>query len=377
MLSHVQRVALRAFSASANSLQKTATAAATAAATNLARIQSVRQNAEDRSIEVEWNDGTKGEFSYIWLRDNAPGTRRKYLHELNLEVKPETLTLSDSGEEVIIQWPPYTLNTYSAEFLRKYMQAETEEVPLAEDTNGTHVKWGRNNVKLATPTWQEFLTDPTETVEHFEKYGIVCVTNCGLDLKPDNSSPVADTVLKKLVPENAMRTEVSLHNVKERADSMHTYGPQHREAPHYVAMLFLEQADSQFQLADGFKIGYTLKHKYQELYDVLENVKINYNDLDGNYRAQHPVFVTDPNGKEVSQVLFNNSQRSIQGNLSTVEAEVFYKALKAFHRECYKPDNVIQKQIARGELLVFNNRRILYGHSAFTRPCNVLVTCYT
>lgn len=377
----VPRAASRFFCTSAAALQKAALQAAATAPVSSTRIHSIKENPLEKSVEVQWTDGARGEFSYIWLRDSAPGSPRKaYISELNLDVKPESLTVADTGEELVIHWPPYKLSSYGSDFLRKYSvgtQEESEE--LGEKINGSIVQWNRSTVKIANPTREEFLKNPGETVEHFEKFGIVCIKNCTQqDRKGLEWSPVVDEIMAKFLSENSVtKTECSLYNVKERADSLHVYGPHYKNTPRYVGMLFLENADSQFQLADGFKIGTVLKRRNPELFDVLENTDVSYNDPEGKATTQHPVFTTDAYGKEIVQVLFNNSQRSIQGSLSTVQSEVVYKAIKAFHGECYKAENVIQMQISQGDLLLLNNKRILYGHSAFTRPCNVLVTCYT
>ena len=57
---------------------------------------------KDKALEVEWSDGKKSDFNYIWLRDNCPSDihptareRQFNLKDITKNIRPESYHLEN------------------------------------------------------------------------------------------------------------------------------------------------------------------------------------------------------------------------------------------------------------------------------------------
>jgi gamma-butyrobetaine dioxygenase len=80
----------------------------------------------DRSVTLDWDDGTSSDFHYIWLRDNCPCTECKHPNawerlldnvELDLDVRLKKISFDDVLE---ITWENGHETTMSADWLREH-----------------------------------------------------------------------------------------------------------------------------------------------------------------------------------------------------------------------------------------------------------------
>ncbi len=118
-------------------------------------------------------------------------------------------------------------------------------------------------------------------------------------------------------------------------------------------------------MVDGFKIAETIKNKNKDLFKILSTVEVPGNYIgDGVFlEAKRPIFKLDSN-KEILQVSFNNYDRApfrLENDL-TIK---FYEAIKEFDILANNNDFQWRYILKPGELLIFNNWRILHGRGSF------------
>ena len=118
-------------------------------------------------------------------------------------------------------------------------------------------------------------------------------------------------------------------------------------------------------MVDGFKIAEFIKNENKEIFDILSNVEV-----PGRYigdgvilEARRPIFRLNSD-KELLQVSFNNYDRA-DFRLKNELMIKFYQAIKKF--DILANDQKFQWRhiLKPGELLIFNNWRILHGRSSF------------
>ena len=113
-------------------------------------------------------------------------------------------------------------------------------------------------------------------------------------------------------------------------------------------------------MVDGFKIAETIKKENNELFDVLSKMEvIGQYKGDGVYlKAQRPVFRLNSD-EEILQVSFNNYDRAPFRYKNDLTLK-FYEAIKKFDLLANSKEYQWRHILKPGELLIFNNWRILH-----------------
>jgi gamma-butyrobetaine dioxygenase len=118
-------------------------------------------------------------------------------------------------------------------------------------------------------------------------------------------------------------------------------------------------------LADGFAIAEQLKAESAEFYEVLSTLSIPFGTKDRNtdHRYRAPVLEHDLHG-DLSTVRHTYWLRSpMSGDFDTITT--FYAAYRRFQEITIDPANHLSFRLQPGELMAFDNRRILHGRAAF------------
>ena len=119
-------------------------------------------------------------------------------------------------------------------------------------------------------------------------------------------------------------------------------------------------------MVDGLKIAETIKKEDPQMYDLLTKINVKGNYIgDGVFlEAERPIFKLNKN-KEITQVSFNNYDRApfrFEKDLTLK----FYEAIKKFDLLANNKDYQWRHVLKPGELLIFNNWRILHGRGSFS-----------
>jgi gamma-butyrobetaine dioxygenase len=170
-------------------------------------------------------------------------------------------------------------------------------------------------------------------------------------------------------PENLAYSDLGL--------GLHTDNPYREPVPGFQALHALvtspEGGDSLF--ADGFALATQLRDGAPEAFRLLTTtaVPFHYRSADAELYAARPLIQLSCEG-EVSAVHYNN--RSIRVAAHT--APEFYAAYRHFAALLREPRFQLRLRLADGDLVVFDNQRVLHGRTAFTsaRHPRHLQGCY-
>ncbi|MDG1410313.1 MAG: TauD/TfdA family dioxygenase [Acidimicrobiales bacterium] len=192
-------------------------------------------------------------------------------------------------------------------------------------------------------------TKPGEILRFARRIGFVRNTNYGM---------LFDVVAEP-DPINLAYTPVGL--------PLHTDNPYRRPCPTVQLLHCLSSAaeGGASQFADGFRAAEVLRAQRPDDFAVLTNTMVDFrfHDATVDLRARRPIIHLDADGV-VSAVSINN--RSMEApTLSTVQSTQFYRAYASFAEVLASPESVIELTLKAGELVGFDNRRILHGRGAF------------
>ncbi len=148
---------------------------------------------------------------------------------------------------------------------------------------------------------------------------------------------------------------------------LHTDNPYREPCPSIQLLHCLSSAaeGGASQFADGFRAADVLRSEHSDDFEVLTStlVDFRFHDSDVDLRARRPIIELDADGT-VTAVSINN--RSMEApSLPPAQSAAFYRAYTTFAEVLASPESIIELTLGPGELVGFDNRRVLHGRGAF------------
>ncbi|WP_257254324.1 MULTISPECIES: TauD/TfdA family dioxygenase [unclassified Endozoicomonas] len=308
-------------------------------------------------------------FHYFWLRDNCPchqcrhesGQRLIEVMDVSMDIRPETATVVDIGVDKSLQilWQDGHRSIYPASLL--IAEAFVPEAPSL---------WGGGLQADSIRFDYNAIDDPEvkrQWLKAIETHGLSFLYNVpaqvGQVLKVvDHFGYVRETnygryfeVISKEEPENLAFTPRPL--------SLHTDNPYRHPVPTLQLLHCLEAAPEGgiTALADGFYAAQLLRQQYPEYFALLSTTTLHYNfsSDSASLSSTGPVIELGCEG-EIIGIRINN--RSVQPvRLPFEETRDFYEAYQFFMNLLHSEACKYACKLAPGELMMFNNQRVLHG----------------
>jgi len=349
--------------------------------------------AKPEALTVEWADGAVGEFASLWLRDNVPEDRdpnsgQRLVDVADLPERPRIRAAAVHGDSVCIEWESEPRPaSFGLDWLASQTRGAGEQHP---ETIGR--RWLRGAALDASrdfsrASFAEFRSDrrlrlrwltrllqegvaflgalrPSEAaiLEAVQPMGRVLETNYGL---------VFD-VRSVPQPENLAYSDLGL--------GLHTDNPYRDPVPGFQALHALQSSpdggDSLF--ADGYALADHLRATDPEAFALLTQtpVPFQYRSKDAELYAERPLIQLSCRG-EVCAVHYNS--RSIAPlHLPVRDCATYYAAYRRFALLLRDPQYQLKFKLADGDLVVFDNQRILHGRTAYSSALHArhLRGCY-
>jgi alpha-ketoglutarate-dependent taurine dioxygenase len=332
-------------------------------------------------LTIEWANGHVAEFASIWLRDNLredrdPHSGQRLIDIADLPARPRIRSAKATHGGVLIEWETETAPaSFDLDWLAAHAANSASERPeRAAKTwlDGSTMSASRD---FAWATFAEVQNDPalkldwltrllqsgiaflsavppTEgaVLEAMALVGRVCETNYGL---------VFD-VRSVPQPENLAYSDLGL--------GLHTDNPYREPVPGFQALhVLLASPDGGESLfADGFALGNHLRAVDPQAFDTLTHTPVPflYRSKDAELYAERPMIQLSCSG-DVTAVHYNN--RSIAPlRLTGRNAVSFYAAYRRFAALLRDPGYHLTFRLRDGDLVLFDNQRILHGRTAFS-----------
>ena len=344
------------------------------------------------AVTVEWNDGAVGEYASLWLRDNRPEDRdphsgQRLIDVADLPRAPRIATAVALADGVRVEWAGEPGGAhYDFGWLRAQLPAalpgpEPRREPWLE---GAALDAGRDRAWL---TFTALGADPAARGAWLARLlgeGIafcsdVPATEAGIlqamahvgRVAPTNYGEVFD-VRAVPRPENLAYSDLGL--------GLHTDNPYREPVPGFQALhvLIASPDGGSSVFADGLAIALHLRETNPAAFACLTTTPVPflYRSQDAHLFAARPLIQLSCDGA-VAAVHYNS--RSIAPlRLAAGPCETFYAAYRAFAELLREPRFQLTYTMRAGDLVLFDNQRILHGRTAFhsARHARHLRGCY-
>ena len=329
------------------------------------------------NLIVHFKDNNTEIFPNIWLRDHAKdekswdkrtNQRKTYTAGLDLDLKIKNAKILENGKFLSILWPDLDSPVkYSFDFLYRNKINNSKTII-------NYKTW--KNQDLGTNLFLDF--KDTKSKEGFKdflrvlfEYGFIVLKNCD-----KNFTSVKEIANKIGYVRNSIFGGLwSFESNQNKADSSytqdelrpHTDGTYSNDAPGLQLLLCTEYSakGGESILVDGFKIAEKIKKENEGMFDLLSKVNVTGNYIgDGVFlKAERPIFRLNKKN-EITQVSFNNYDRAVFRFKNDLTKR-FYECIKRFDLIANDEEFQWRHILKPGELLIFNNWRILHGRGSF------------
>ncbi|WP_423822825.1 TauD/TfdA family dioxygenase [Salinisphaera sp. SPP-AMP-43] len=343
---------------------------------------------QDRVLTVTWQDGRVSRYHSVWLRENAadqttvnPKTRERVLDLSQLADWP-TLTaawLEDSGAVSIRFAPEQHTLSFHPGWLRAndYSHLEDPDAPLVPTRHWT-AETRSDPISLDAGRWLQHTDgDPAsdallgQALEAVIGEGLVRLRNLPtvpgtLDaiaarlgvLRPTNFGSLFD-VRAKPDPDSNAYTSIAL--------PPHVDLPTREYQPGLQLLHCLENSavGGQAVMMDGFAVAETLRARHPEHFDTLTRVRWCFANTakTSDHVWFEPMIKCDPSGRVTEIRVADFLRGPLQAPFEDIEPA--YAALICLQTLLKEPQFALRFTYAPGDLVIFDNRRLLHGRDAF------------
>jgi gamma-butyrobetaine dioxygenase len=349
-----------------------------------------RVSSTPEALTIEWRAGGVSEFASLWLRDNVPEDRdalsgQRLVDIVDLPAAPRIRAVRSDAERVHVEWEA---EARGAVFELGWLAAQAASAPSQRPELARRLwlegarldprrdfAWARLAALRSDPPlrlgWLTRLAQdgiafleavPCEAsaiLGAVTLIGRVAETNYGLTFD----------VRSVPQPENLAYSDLGL--------GLHTDNPYREPVPGFQALhaLVTSPAGGDSLFADGFALAAQLRASDPGAFALLTTtaVPFHYRSADAELYAARPLIQLSCAGG-VTAVHYNN--RSIR--VAADAGPEFYAAYRRFAALLREPRLQLQLKLADGDLVVFDNQRVLHGRTAFTsaRHPRHLQGCY-
>lgn len=365
------------------------------------------------SLKVIFDDHHACDFKYVWLRDNChcprcihPDNKQKLTDTatLDINIRPKGFKLNDDGK-LEIEWSENEgqhISIFDSNWLHKYGRSFTMDT---FDTGHEHVHlpkveyWNRVQIWKNVPeiSYREAMTTDhglRNWLEMIYKYGVAIMRNV-----PCQRHEIINVVNRFAYVKTTIwgqTFDVVCEPVQSDPTHLaytgmyleHHTDMNYREKSPGLQMLHCLKANDPNEhgvdvggksfFVDGFYVANWLRDTHPAAFHILSStpVKFAIKSHSMNYSQTIPVICVDKDG-EVQEIHYNNrTMAPLQVPSHLVMP--FYHAYQLLASKMREPSSQLEFHLVPGDLVAFNNRRVLHGRTSFdpTKITRHLQGCY-
>lgn len=331
-----------------------------------------------RMLEILWDDGSTGRFPYLWLLDSDPAglhpdTKERIADLTAVPVDAAPVEATIAGDDMTITWAhDNKVTVFEAGWLRAHQPGQRRPDPA---NTGFH-KWrsdlGADNIPRANA--DAVLNDDTalrDWLVQTRRYGYSIVEgladtiDAGTDVAKrigflrETNFGLTFEVMSKPNPNNLAYTPIAL--------PLHTDLTNQELPPgfQFLHCLKNEAVGGGSLFCDGYAIADDLRNDDPEAFRILTEISVpfRFHDGDTDIRSRKHVITLDMDG-EVLEICFNAHIADVI-DLPPEQIEPFMLAYRKIMAMTRDPKYVVSLKLRGGEMVVFDNRRVLHGREAF------------
>ena len=343
-------------------------------------IKNIKKNTS--YLEVEWNDGQKSKFNYLWLRDNCPtahdkDSRHRMFDILNVSknLNPTEYKVNDEGKLEIVWSEGNHTSFYDINWLRKNCYT----IKNKQKYISPYQLWDKSiekNIKSISIDCDEIMSSEEGLIKwlkllHYK--GIALVNNAPTKEKS------AFEVLNRIshTRETFFKTPFEVINIPKPNNSAYTAHAlkNHMDLPwfenppgyQFLHCLINSANGGDSSAVDGFAVADYLKNNEKDIFDTLVNVPLKFRDKDYTQQAHRSFYAP------AISLTKDGDYNDIRFSVATMDAldchpdvmDQVYFAHHRFGNLLHDDKFVIKFRLNPGDIYSFNNRRVLHGRTAF------------
>ncbi len=334
------------------------------------------------SLNVEWKDGEKSNFNFMWLRDNCPTAHDKNsrhrmfnILEASTNIEPKTYKVNNEGKLEIVWNEGNHTSYYDQDWLRKHCYTinsskkyispyQLWDNSLQKNLKSIHIEHDQIiNSDEGLIKWLELL--------HYK--GIAIVKNAPIEKK--SAFPVLNRISH--TRETFFKTPFEVINIPKPNNSAYTAHAlrNHMDLPwlenppgyQFLHCLINAAKGGDSSAVDAFAVANYLRKNEKDIFETLVNVPLKFRDKDYTQEAHrnfHAPAITLTKDGDYNDIRFS---------VATMDAldchpDIMDKVYKAHHRfgNLLHDDKFqIKFRLEPGDIFSFNNRRVLHGRTEF------------
>ena len=331
----------------------------------------------EHALKLTWSDGKTSTFHYLWLRDNCPttlhpDTKERVFDQLSVTSDIHPLNYSVENDCLMIDWSE---GDHQSQFSGEWLLEHAYSGDLRPANRPRAKSWDAGFVNAFSRTsYNDLMTDDGSLyrwMKQLDQDGLILVKDMPntpqalddiahrIDYQRQTNFGVTFEVRSEPNPINLAYTALAL--------PLHTDLTNQETPPGYQFLHCLandtEGGESVF--ADGLKVLEDLREESPKHFDMLATVAIpfRFHDNAHDIRHHHPVINLDHQGNIVE--LKYNAHLASVFDLPEAIMHDYYLAYRDLMGRLRQPKYRMQYRLKAGEMVVFDNRRVLHGRTEF------------
>ena len=343
-------------------------------------IKNIKKNTS--YLEVEWNDGQKSKFNYLWLRDNCPSahdknTRHRMFNILKVstDINAKKYNINEQGK-LEIEWSEGEHISY---YDLKWLRENCYTIKNKKRYSSPYKLWDsslQKNLDLIKIDHDEILNSENGLIKWLEllhHQGIAIVKNAPSANK--SALPLLNRISH--TRETFFKTPFEVINVPKPNNSAYTAHAlrNHMDLPwfenppgyQFLHCLINEAEGGNSSAVDAFAVADYLRNNEKEIFEILVNTPLRFRDKDYTQVAHRSFYAP------AITLTKDGDYNDIRFSVATMDAldchpDIMEKVYKAHHRfgNLLHDDKFqIKFKLEKGDIFSFNNRRLLHGRTAY------------
>ena len=341
-------------------------------------MTSLTIDARRRMIQLSWADGASADYPFLWLRDNCPSgfhpqTEERTFDLLSVpaDIAPAAANIED-GHLVIIWDRPRHVSRFPLGWLKDHRPG----YPMPDPADVPAVLWrgtlAPEDLPCADAT--AVMTDDGALLEWLKAgraYGLALIDGLPDDaeagmalaqrigfLRETNFGTTFD-VVSKPDPNNLAYTA---HHLPVHTDLTNQETPPGFQFLHCLSN---DAVGGGSVFCDGFAVADDIRLSDPEAFSLLCETVIPMRFHDENTDIRHRGTVIRTTDRDVVREIRFNAHLAGIFDLPADEMERYYRAYRTYMAATRSPDYSVSLTLKAGQLVVFDNRRVLHGREAF------------
>ncbi|MEM1272208.1 MAG: TauD/TfdA family dioxygenase [Pseudomonadota bacterium] len=325
-------------------------------------------------LGLDWANGDSQAYPYIWLRDNDPArlhpdTAERVGDLLDIPECPVAAEAELVEDAISIRWTDGEISNFPLSWLAAHRpgRSAADAAAVEPQTWRDDLIVPRHQAEAIAASESDLLAWLSETAALGLSIveGVATADGAGLALAQrigflrQTNFGISFEVMNKPDPNNLAYTALAL--------PLHTDLPNQELPPGYQFLhCIANEADGGGSVfADGLTLAETLRASDPVAFDLLAQtpVPFRFHDSDTDLRVHRPVINLRPDGR-VHEIKWNAHIAGVF-DMAPEIMPAYYHAYRKFMQLTRDPAFQVRLKLKAGEMVVFDNRRVLHGRDAF------------